>query len=435
MQATLDKAIRDCIRAATELDNIKHQQFLMSAAVFGATFARPSTDVARAVRNLRLSAILGKQLNMFVTPYELDDVVAPGDIGSRVSGRLQFELALAIADMLDADRRPVLTDWTTLFVMKNKRSPQVRDAILRKMGNGNFDTSAVLESLERLGQRELAVEVAAAEKMRVKTVPFYCAIGDWAAAVTAASAAFDTELLLRVVRIGTGAAFAATIAGDPVALATVSKYVGIGGINEEFARMLARDARFQARQAAAKFAAEGDPESLLDAITKIPVGKADRECLQAVVDHGKVGVAVGQRRVIDRLEADTPVYVVLRKCIAGRRFPEAVAVASEGGIPRSRVVYLAAELFRKEKDWTAFMELAVEDNAECLPFLAGFSLSWEGEKAEREEKMRTFLNQTGMKDKRKQSLITALTAREDLTPEANLLEIMFNTKLTPGIFK
>ena len=62
-------------------------------------------------------------------------------------------------------------------------------------------------------------------------------------------------------------------------------------------------------------------------------------------------------------------------------------------------------------------------------------ISWAEDRAEREEKMRRFINQTGMKDKRKQSLIAALIGRADLTPEANLLEIMFNTKLTPGTFK
>jgi hypothetical protein len=435
MQTVLDEAIRDCVRAATELDSIKHQQFLMCAAVFGAALARSSADIERPIRHLRVSAILRSQLNMFVIPHELAVFVSPADIVSRVAGRLQFELALAVADLLETDRRRVLTDWTALFVTKNKRSPQVRDAVLRKMGRDDFDTRVVLESLERLGQRELAVEVAAAEKTRAKTVPFYCAIGDWAAAVTAASAAFDTELLLHVVRRGTGAAFAATIAGDPVALATVSKYVGIGGVSEEFTGLIARDARFQARRAAAAFASDGNPEWLLEVIARMPIGKADRECLQAVVDHGKVGVAAVQTQAIDREAAHTPVYLVLRRCIAGKRFSDAVVAAREGGIARSRVVYLAAEIFRKDKDWNAFMGLAAEDNAECWSFLAGFAMSWGGERGEREEKMRSFVNQTGMKDKRKQSLIATLTAREDLTPEANLLEIMFNTKLTPGIFK
>ena len=75
-----------------------------------------------------------------------------------------------------------------------------------------------------------------------------------------------------------------------------------------------------------------------------------------------------QKRAIVRQPADTPVYLVLRNCIAEKNFPDAVAAAREGGIARSRVVYLAAEIFRKNKDWSAFMELATEDNAECWSF-------------------------------------------------------------------
>jgi hypothetical protein len=202
-QAQLREAIVDCIESALLCDDLSQQQMLMMSAAFGKVYLPQynNMEFASAIQVIRTRNLFRDKLNVIVPAEILRelDIMTAGDIVPRIAGRGLIAEVIEYADQLGCDKVPIVTDWCTQVISKMKDDQIAFKLISQKM-MAAFDPTAVASIANSMGRKDLALQIAAAEKNRSCVVPFYMKLRLSEEALLATADSGDSTLFLSVLR-------------------------------------------------------------------------------------------------------------------------------------------------------------------------------------------------------------------------------------------
>ena len=244
----LKDAIKDCVEAAIQCDDINFQKILMMSACFGRSYldsgaiAAYADEFKNATRSIRLSNAFRTQLNIIVDSAIFVDgsEVQSDDIVSRFCLRGLYSAAYDLADTLGCDKANVVTKWCANIISsmsEDNDEEVVLEAFKELKEKGHFDSAKIATIAYEYGRKKLANKIAAYEKDRALVIPFYMSSGMWDNALSAAANSCDSNIFIDVLRKALDERgeddVIAAIGYDRFSYASISKFAYCGSADRD----------------------------------------------------------------------------------------------------------------------------------------------------------------------------------------------------------
>ena len=392
-EKTLAEAVVGCMIAATQVDAVHWQKLLLTAAAFGRVYldGQKSTEAEKLeqfpqiVQVLRICNTFKADLNTYLTAREMLQMMENGCLENlivRICGRKKFALALKIADYLNCNKKPIMTEWVcaTMDNVSEQSMDKAFEILNLKMKLDFFDANAVVSQLCREGKKSIAMRIADISPP-ASVIQFYVDLKEWKKAIEACVKAADTSMFIHVVKE------AVKDGNEPVkghvrknftSFSVMSKLVANNKKNplwrmvnpsEENQFTMETLMRKRVREVAEQLEQNhmGEYLKLMETRTVDLAGKYSSECpwishvrdLTLHVVKGREAEEVTVQQMNSKQYLDRPVNQALRELVMEGHMDIAEELARNSGVSSRKLYQMAARLFI-DCDWDRFLKLADE---------------------------------------------------------------------------